>query len=66
MNYAKLRGRIRELYNSEKNFAESIGKTQNWLSKILNGKKEIKRSEIELFISKLNIDEAEINIYFFD
>lgn len=39
MNYAKLRGRIRELYNSEKNFAESIGKTQNWLSKILNEKK---------------------------
>lgn len=66
MNYQKLRGRIRELYNSEKNFAESIGKSQNWLSKILNGKNEMKRNEIELFIDKLNIQDSEINEYFFN
>ena len=44
MDYAKLRGRIREKYGTEANFAREIGKTKAWLSAILNNKINLKKS----------------------
>lgn len=66
MNYPKLRGRIKEMYGTETNFAKKIGKSKQWLSVILNKKKELKKSDIELFVKNLNIDSSEINVYFFN
>ena len=66
MDYAKLRGRIREKYGTEANFAREIGKTRAWLSAILNNKINLKKSTMELFIEYLDIDSSEINVYFFN
>ena len=66
MDYAKLRGRIREKYGTEANFAKKLGKTKAWLSAILNNKISLKKSTMELFIEYLDIDSSEINLYFFN
>ena len=66
MDYAKLRGRIREKYGTEANFARKLGKTRAWLSAILNNKINLKKSTMELFIEYLDIDSSEINVYFFN
>ena len=66
MDYAKLRGRIKEKYGTETNFASEIGKTKAWLSAILNNKISLKKSTMELFIEYLDIDSSEINVYFFN
>ena len=66
MDYAKLRGRIREKYGTEANFAKKLGKTRAWLSAILNNKINLKKSTMELFIEYLDIDSSEINVYFFN
>lgn len=66
MNYPKLRGRIKEMYGTETNFAKKIGKTKGWLSLILNKKRDFKKSDIDLFVKYLDIDTSEINVYFFN
>jgi hypothetical protein len=62
---SKIRGKIKEKYQSEKNFAEKIGFSKERLSKILNNETELKRSVIDIFIEKLEIQADEIDEYFF-
>jgi len=63
--YKKLRGRIRELFDSEGNFAEAIGISKQSMSLKLNCKTGFSQEDIELWAKKLNIDSAEYAAYFF-
>lgn len=64
-NYSKLRGRIRQVYGSEKNFAEEIGISATQVSLILNNKAEFGQSTIKLSSKLLGIKPKEIGEYFF-
>ncbi len=69
-DYSMLRGRIRELFGSEKNFAERLRKTDVTMStgtfnSRINGYTYFKQPEIETICELLNIDLKEVKIYFF-
>lgn len=58
-NYAKLRGKIREVYGTQEAFAEAIGMNTVSLSQRLNGKLEWKISEIAKACEVLGIPLSE-------
>lgn len=64
-NYAKLRGKIREIYGTEYKFAQAMGIPKNSLSKRLNNKIEFSQSEIKKAAELLHIPPEEIILYFF-
>lgn len=64
-NYARLRGKIREVYGAESAFADELGMNRSTLSKKLNGKNDWSRSEIEKCSELLHIPVAEVYAYFF-
>ena len=64
-NYAKLRGRIKEIFDTENAFAKNLGISQTSLSQKLNNKVEFTQKEIEKAIELLHIPKEEIPMYFF-
>lgn len=62
--YPKLRGKIIEVYGSQKAFAEALGTTSATLANKLNGKTEFKRDEIIMSRQLLNIED--VTPYFFE
>lgn len=64
-NYAKLRGRIKEIFDTENVFAKKLGISQTSLSQKLNNKVEFTQKEIEKAIELLHIPKEEIPMYFF-
>ena len=64
-NYNKLRGKIREMYGSEREFADNIGMSNVALSAKLNGKTRFSQDDIYDFSKSLNIIGDDIGIYFF-
>jgi transcriptional regulator with XRE-family HTH domain len=64
-NYAKLRGRIKEIFDTENVFAKNLGISQTSLSQKLNNKVEFTQKEIKKAIELLHIPKEEIPIYFF-
>lgn len=65
-NYSKLRGRIKEKYETQENLAKKMGLSKISLSKKLNNKIEFKQDEIKKMINLLEINENEVAIYFFN
>ena len=65
MSYAKLRGKIREVFGSEGAFAGAIGMNPTSLSAKLGNKSPWKREEIERACLLLNIPIEEVYLYFF-
>ena len=65
MRYAKLRGKIREVFGTQEAFAEAIGMNTVSLSQRLNGKLEWKISEIALSCKVLGIPLKDNAEYFF-
>ena len=66
MNFRKLRGRIREYYETQDAFAKALGMSPATLSKKLMGKTEWARQEIEEVCNLLRIPAEEIPAYFFN
>ncbi len=64
-NYAKLHGRIKELYNTQSNFAKQIGLSPTSLSKKLNNKTEFSQNEIANSLEALHLEINDIPTYFF-
>lgn len=64
-NYSKLRGRIRERFVTEEEFAKAIGIGRTSLSHRLNGKLEFSQKEINQSIKVLGLTEEDIPAYFF-
>lgn len=65
-NYAKLRGKIREVFGSQEAFAGAMGMDRSTLSLKLNGKSDWTRLEIERACPLLHISIMEVPAYFFN
>lgn len=64
--YNKLRGRIIELFDKQKNFAEHIGISDATVASKLCGRLKFSIDEIYIWSNALKIPKEEIGIYFFD
>ena len=65
LKYAKLRGRIREKFGTERAFAEALETSIITVSKKLTGKTQFGSEEIKKWCSLLDISLKDIGIYFF-
>lgn len=64
-NNAKLKGRIVEIYGSQKAFADAIGKTETTVNNKLNDKRGMSQDDIVEWANALRINIDEIGKYFF-
>ncbi len=65
LNYNKLRGRIKEKLGTEGAFAKSIGRSQNYITKVFQGKSYFTQADVCRSADILDIDQNEIGLYFF-
>ena len=65
MNYARLRGKIREIFGTQEAFAKAIGLSKSGVSMRLNGKVNWTAEEIERAKEALDFSAEEIGTYFF-
>lgn len=65
MSYAKLRGKIKEVFGTQQAFAEAMGMDNSTLSSKLTNKTDWKREEIEKACQLLKIPTHKIHEYFF-
>lgn len=64
-DYSRLRGRIREKFGSEGNFADKIGMNRSTFSLKCGNKSEFTQDEIFRILQALGLDAADIGNYFF-
>lgn len=64
-NYAKLRGRIIEMYGSQREFAKEVGMKNETLSRKMTGKVYFRQDEIYKIASLLGIGTEQLDNYFF-
>lgn len=65
MSYAKLRGKIKEVFGTIQAFADAMMLDTSTISAKLNNKSTWKREDIELACELLNIPIEEVYLYFF-
>jgi len=63
--YAKLRGKIVEIYGSQYKFAKALRISENSLSKKLTGKTQFRQDDIQAWCQLLDISIDEAGVYFF-
>ena len=64
-DYSKLRGKIKEIYGTQDQFAEAIGIGRVSLSKRLNNQLEWTQEEMIKSCDALHIDYKDVPVYFF-
>lgn len=64
-DYGKLKGRIKEYYDTQRCFAKALGVSERTLSLKLNNKIFFSQDEIRKCSELLNIETDKILIYFF-
>ena len=64
-DYSKLRGKIREIFNTEERFAKEMNLSTVSLSFKLNGKREWTQQEINRACEILSLEREDIPEYFF-
>lgn len=65
-DYRKLRGRIIEIYGSQKKFSEIIDLSEQSITAKLNGRSDFSQADILKWSAALLIDKNDIGIYFFN
>lgn len=65
MSYAKLKGKIREVFNTNAEFAAQMNMHCGSLSAKLNNNSPWKREEIERACNLLSIPIEQVHLYFF-
>ncbi|RHU80474.1 DUF739 family protein [Clostridiaceae bacterium OM08-6BH] len=65
-NYRKLRGRIIEIYGSQKKFSETIDLSEQSITAKLNGRSDFSQADILKWSDALLIDKNDIGTYFFN
>lgn len=65
MSYSKLKGRIRECFGTQGDFASALKMSESTLSLKLNAKSEWSRSEVEKACHLLGIPIEQVGDYFF-
>lgn len=64
-DYSKLKGKIKEIFDTQAACAKEIPMSTVSLSFKLNNKVRFDQQEINRLMSLLSIDESEISLYFF-
>lgn len=64
-DYARLRGRIREVCDTQDRFSELMGMSKATISAKLNNKSEFSQPEIVRAVKILDLRVDEISLYFF-
>lgn len=64
-DYSKLKGRIKEKYNSQSKFTKELGMSEQVFSKRINNQVQFDSSEIKAIARLLEIRDDEISEYFF-
>ena len=64
-DYSKLRGRIKEIFRTQKRFAEAMEISPASISKKLTGKTYFNQQEMDRAVAVLGLDTGEITVYFF-
>lgn len=64
-DYSKLKGRIKEVYDTQENFIKALGIGRSTLSQRLNNQSQFSQKEILKTCELLSIDKSKINDYFF-
>jgi len=63
-DYSKLKGKIKEVYNTQEAFASAMGMSTTSISAKLNNKVEWSQKEISKAVKLLQISQEEIPAYF--
>lgn len=63
--FAKLRGRIVEIFGTQRRFAEALGKSEQTVISKLSGKMSFTMSDVQEWSRLLKIPLEEIGLYFF-
>lgn len=64
-NYSKLRGKIKEVFETQQNFAKAMKMSNTSLSEKLNNKVDFTQKEIRKAVELLGIPKDDIPVYFF-
>lgn len=64
-DYSKLRGRIKEKYGSEREFAKALGISAPTLSSKLNNTTDWTSDQVLISCELLDIEPAEMSIFFY-
>lgn len=64
-NYNKLRGRIVEIYGSQKMFSKEINLSEQSITAKLNGRSDFSKDDILKWSDALRLSSEEIGAYFF-
>ena len=64
-NYSRLRGQIREKFNTQRSFSDAMGMNPATLSGKLNSKAMFSQDEIQKAAELLGIEAADLASYFF-
>lgn len=64
-NYSKLEGKIKEVFGTQKKFADAMGISENCLSLKLSNKQRFTTNQIILAVALLKINHNEVFDYFF-
>lgn len=64
-NYSVLKGKIKEKYDTQSNFAKALGMSEGTLTSRLNNTSCFTQEDIRKCIELLGIDYSEIGKYFF-
>ena len=65
MDYRKLKGKIKEVYDTQEAFADAMGINYTSINQRLNGSVQWKTSDIVKACDKLGIPLSEAHLYFF-
>lgn len=65
MNYAKLKGKIEEVFGGQRGYAKYMGWAERTASEKLNNNSDFKTSEIQKTIDGLGLSVRDIPDYFF-
>lgn len=65
LNTNKLKGRIVEIFGSQRKFAEHIGKSEITVTKKLSGASQFSLNDITEWCNALDIQSDEVGLYFF-
>lgn len=63
--YNKIRGKIVEVYGSQKEFAKAIGLSEQSVTAKLNGRTDMSQDDILKWADALNLEVSDIGNYFF-
>lgn len=65
-NYSKVKGKIKEIFGTQKAFSQAMGLSVPTISDKLNNKTEWSQSEIKKAAKLIHIEKNDIPIYFFN